>query len=359
MPYRTAFALWIVGTVAYVLFSVVVVLPDRAHYAGEFFLLFVACAWLAYARAGWRARSPGELVGGASRRCWPSCSRRRSLPRVAILPDATVRPFAPDRTLAEAADDAGLARDVVSGQDFDGATMAGYLDRPVWSIARDEPMRFFVNDEREAVGNEDLTPTSACVCAASGAAQRRHRPVALVVDKPVPTPAGVALLVECAGGAALPGRPRHGSAPTADPHAKMAAWTSRCGSSTPGGGSASSPTAPIPSTRSRSSRWSSVTWPARAGCSTSGCGEGQIARRVAAAGALVVGVDPTAAQIVEAQARGGGPVYARADADHLPHPDGAFDAVVMCLVIEHLDPFEPVDPRDGPGARSGGIASCS
>jgi SAM-dependent methyltransferase len=72
-----------------------------------------------------------------------------------------------------------------------------------------------------------------------------------------------------------------------------------------------------------------------------GCGEGQIARRVVSPGIVAVGVDPTAAQIVEAHARGGGPLYARADADHLPHPDGVFDAVVMCLVIEHLDPFEP------------------
>ena len=72
-----------------------------------------------------------------------------------------------------------------------------------------------------------------------------------------------------------------------------------------------------------------------------GCGEGQIARRVAGDDVVVVGVDPTVAQIVEAQARGGGPVYARADADHLPLADASFDAVVMCLVIEHLDPFEP------------------
>ena len=59
------------------------------------------------------------------------------------------------------------------------------------------------------------------------------------------------------------------------------------------------------------------------------------------AGVEVVGVDPTAAQIDEAQPRGGAPAYARAVAERLPYPDGAFDAVVMCLVIEHLDPFEP------------------
>ena len=201
-PYATAFGLWIVGTVAYVVFSVVVVLPDRAHYAGEFFLLFVACAWLAYA-------PPGDGLDGA-RPAVPS-NWRTGLPAVltvvlaaqivatlAILPDATARPFAPDRTLAEAAADAGLAHDIVSGQDFDGATMSGYLDTPVFSIARHAPMRFFVNDEREAVGNADLTP-KRLVCTAAGLARRREQPVALVVDKPVPTSAGVALLVAAQG----------------------------------------------------------------------------------------------------------------------------------------------------------------
>jgi SAM-dependent methyltransferase len=72
-----------------------------------------------------------------------------------------------------------------------------------------------------------------------------------------------------------------------------------------------------------------------------GCGEGQITRRASAGGAFAVGLDPTTAQIEEASARGGGARYVQADADHLPVPDGAFDAVVMCLVIEHLDPFEP------------------
>jgi hypothetical protein len=192
-PYAIAFALWIVGTVVYVVFSIVVVLPDRAHYAGAFFLLFVACAWLAYAPPGgsgrpvptiWSAGLPAVLVVVLA---------SQIVATVAILPDATAHPFAPDRTLAEVAVNAGLANDVVSGQDFDGTTMAGYLDTPVFSIARHEPIRLFVNDEREAVGNEDLTP-DRLVCEALAVARRRDRPVALVVDKPLSRIEGVRLL---------------------------------------------------------------------------------------------------------------------------------------------------------------------
>ena len=72
-----------------------------------------------------------------------------------------------------------------------------------------------------------------------------------------------------------------------------------------------------------------------------GCGEGQVSRRLSARGVFTVGLDPTPAQLVVARQRGGGPVYARAWADALPCPSGAFDAVVMCLVLEHLDPMEP------------------
>jgi SAM-dependent methyltransferase len=68
-----------------------------------------------------------------------------------------------------------------------------------------------------------------------------------------------------------------------------------------------------------------------------GCGEGQIARLVANAGARrAVGIDASAAQIAEAGRRAGGPAYARALATDLPLAPGSFDAVVSCLVLEHV-----------------------
>ncbi len=72
-----------------------------------------------------------------------------------------------------------------------------------------------------------------------------------------------------------------------------------------------------------------------------GCGEGQVARVVSRAGAAsVVGVDPSLNQVAAGVARAGGPVYVRADAEHLPLGDGSVDAVVVCLVYEHLDAID-------------------
>jgi SAM-dependent methyltransferase len=70
-----------------------------------------------------------------------------------------------------------------------------------------------------------------------------------------------------------------------------------------------------------------------------GCGDGQIARlALAQCGASVaVGIDPTAAQLVAAQSRGGGAFYARSFAAPLPFADSSFDAVVACLVFEHIE----------------------
>jgi SAM-dependent methyltransferase len=83
-----------------------------------------------------------------------------------------------------------------------------------------------------------------------------------------------------------------------------------------------------------------------------GCGEGQIARLAVAggagrpgperpgrrprAGSIVVGVDPAVAQLAEAVRRGGGVTYARAVGAALPFRSATFDAVVVCLVLEHV-----------------------
>lgn len=71
-----------------------------------------------------------------------------------------------------------------------------------------------------------------------------------------------------------------------------------------------------------------------------GCGEGQVARALAASGARVVGVDPTRRNIEVARERGGGPDYEVASADALPFADASFDAVVACLVFEHIDALD-------------------
>jgi SAM-dependent methyltransferase len=75
-----------------------------------------------------------------------------------------------------------------------------------------------------------------------------------------------------------------------------------------------------------------------------GCGEGQVARRIAGTiadgGGHVIGLDPTAAQVATARDRAGGPSFARARAEALPCRDAAFDLVVLCLALEHVEAYE-------------------
>ena len=72
-----------------------------------------------------------------------------------------------------------------------------------------------------------------------------------------------------------------------------------------------------------------------------GAGEGQLSRLAAGLGAsLVVGVDPTRAQVVEAARRSGGPGYVRGQAEALPFADRSFDAAVACLVFEHIEAMD-------------------
>lgn len=67
-----------------------------------------------------------------------------------------------------------------------------------------------------------------------------------------------------------------------------------------------------------------------------GCGDGQVSRLATSLGATtVVGIDPTWNQVRVAAARGGG-AFARAGAGALPFRSATFDAVVACLVFEHI-----------------------
>lgn len=72
-----------------------------------------------------------------------------------------------------------------------------------------------------------------------------------------------------------------------------------------------------------------------------GTGEGQLARAIHdRTGATVVGFDSAHAQTAEARRRGGGPAYARAQCTELPVAGGLVDAVIVCLVLEHVDALD-------------------
>jgi SAM-dependent methyltransferase len=65
-----------------------------------------------------------------------------------------------------------------------------------------------------------------------------------------------------------------------------------------------------------------------------GCGDGQVSRLAARIGAEVIGVDPTWNCVRVAGERG--TTVARAGAAALPFASESFDAVVACLVFEHI-----------------------
>ncbi len=73
-----------------------------------------------------------------------------------------------------------------------------------------------------------------------------------------------------------------------------------------------------------------------------GTGEGQMARLAAESCPMVVGMDPSAAQVGLGAARGGGVHYLRADGAHCPFASESFDAVTICLVLEHVLDLEAV-----------------
>ena len=85
-----------------------------------------------------------------------------------------------------------------------------------------------------------------------------------------------------------------------------------------------------------------------------GCGDGQVARRIAPHGGVVIGMDPTASLLEAARQRGGGPSYGRGLAAALPVRDGSCDGAVLCLVLEHVDDLRAVVAEVARGLAPGG-----
>jgi arsenite methyltransferase len=67
-----------------------------------------------------------------------------------------------------------------------------------------------------------------------------------------------------------------------------------------------------------------------------GCGPGYLCAEMAAAGASVVGVDPSPSMLALAEQRGSGVELLQGDALSLPVEDGSFDAAVSTQVYEYV-----------------------
>ncbi len=68
-----------------------------------------------------------------------------------------------------------------------------------------------------------------------------------------------------------------------------------------------------------------------------GCGEGQVARSLTELVACLIGIDPSWEQVRRAVRKDVGQRFLSGDAVALPFSNGAFDGLVVCLVLEHLD----------------------
>jgi hypothetical protein len=176
-------SLWCIGSLGFVAFFVIVMLPEQARYAGFPFLLFLACAWLAYAaptrepRPVATAREPRELLVVVL----IVVLAAQIVATIAIYPVAVTQPFSRDEALAQAVHRAGLDDVIVSGQDWDGATVGAYLDRSVYSSVRGAWIEYFIHDEREARRFGNITDDDV-LCDAARLAAKRQTPVAVIVD---------------------------------------------------------------------------------------------------------------------------------------------------------------------------------
>ncbi len=90
-----------------------------------------------------------------------------------------------------------------------------------------------------------------------------------------------------------------------------------------------------------------------------GCGGGLLAEELARMGCEVTGVDPSEKSLeaarVHARQEGLAIDYRQATGEALPFPDGAFDLVCCCDVLEHVDDLPRVISETARVLRPGGI----
>lgn len=185
--------LWLLGSASYLGFFAVVVLPDQARYAGATFLLFLACAWWAFAPPG--GVDPAEVDraapgGRETHRSRPlgalvvAVAAAQVVALLAIAPAQTAGRFAPNQALATAVRAAGLENRLVSGDDFVATSVGAYLDRPTFSVARGAWGRSFIHDDLEARRFGTL-PVTDIVCTARRIARQDHHAAGVITVRPV------------------------------------------------------------------------------------------------------------------------------------------------------------------------------
>ena len=171
--------MWALGVVAYVAFFVVVVRPTEVRYVGYIALVLLGATWFAAARdAGWLAHA-----GGAARVALTLVLAAQLVAGLGGLRLGSSR-FAPNESLAHAAEANGVATRMVSANDFLATGVGGYLDEDWFSIARHEWRRTLRYDEHQRDAEAAIT-TRGAWCEAVRVARAHHAAAGLLTSTAV------------------------------------------------------------------------------------------------------------------------------------------------------------------------------
>jgi hypothetical protein len=162
------------GLAGYAAFFLLIVRPTEVRYVGQFAILLLATAWFAAGdSANWF-----QKVGVAGRVVLVGLLVVQVVAGAfGVSRSSTV--FAQNELLADAARRHGVASHIVSGVDFLGIGVAGYLDRDIFSVAQGRWRRTLRFDEVQKRGEAMITPT-ALLCAAHALAASSDHDVGVI-----------------------------------------------------------------------------------------------------------------------------------------------------------------------------------